>query len=42
MGGINVKTLKYIGLVGFTLLTVSSLLVTESTLAVEKAKYTVL
>jgi hypothetical protein len=37
-----VKTSQYIGLAGFTLLTVSSLLVTESTLAVEKAKYTVL
>ena len=36
------KTSQYIGLAGFTLLTVSSLLVTESTLAVEKAKYTVL
>jgi len=42
MGGINVKTLKYIGLVGFTLLTVSSLLVAKSAMAIEKAKYTVL
>jgi len=37
-----VKTLKYIGLVGFTLLTVSSLLVAKSAMAIEKAKYTVL
>ena len=36
------KTLKYIGLVGFTLLTVSSLLVAKSAMAIEKAKYTVL
>ena len=36
------KTSQYIGLAGFTLLTVSSLLVAKSTLAVEKAKYTVL
>ena len=42
MGGFNVKTLKYIGLVGFTLLTVSSLLVAKSAMAIEKAKYTVL
>jgi len=37
-----VKTLKYIGLVGFTLLTVSSLLAAKSAMAIEKAKYTVL
>ena len=36
------KTFKYIGLAGFTLLTVSSLLVAKSAIAVEKAKYTVL
>ena len=36
------KTLKHIGLVGFTLLTVSSLLVAKSAMAIEKAKYTVL
>jgi hypothetical protein len=37
-----VKTFKYIGLAGFTLLTVSSLLVVKSAIAVEKAKYAVL
>ena len=36
------KTLRYVGLVGFALLTVSSLLVTKSAMAIEKAKYTVL
>ena len=36
------KTFKYIGLAGFTLLTVSSLLVVKSAIAVEKAKYAVL
>ena len=36
------KTYKYIGLAGFTLLTVSSLLATQSAMAIEKAKYTVL
>ncbi|MGB9441751.1 MAG: heme-binding protein [Desulfobacterales bacterium] len=36
------KTFKYIGLAGFTLLTVSSLLVMKSAIAVEKAKYAVL
>ena len=36
------KTLKYIGLAGFTFLTVSSLLVAKSAIAVEKAKYAVL
>ena len=36
------KTCKYIGLAGFALLTVSLILVTKSTLATEKAKYTVL
>ena len=35
------KTLKYIGLAGFAILGVSSLLVAKSALAVEKAKYTV-
>jgi hypothetical protein len=42
MGGIAMKTFKYIGLAGFTLLTVSSLLVAKSAMAVEKVKYTVL
>ena len=36
------KTLKYIGLAGLTMLTVSSLVVLNSATAVEKAKYTVL
>ncbi len=36
------KTCKYIGLAGFALLGVSSLLVAKSAMAVEKAKYTVL
>jgi len=36
------KTLKFIGLAGFTLLTVSSGLVPKSAMAIEKAKYTVL
>ena len=36
------KTCRYIGLAGFTLLTVSSLLVAKSTMAIEKAKYVVL
>ena len=33
------KTFKYIGLAGFTLLTVSSLVMANSAIAVEKAKY---
>ena len=36
------KTFKYIGLAGFALLGVSSLLVAKSAMAIEKAKYTVL
>ena len=36
------KTLRYIGLAGFALLGVSTLLVAKSALAIEKAKYTVL
>ena len=36
------KTLKYIGIAGFTLLTATSLLVAKSAMAIEKAKYTVL
>ena len=36
------KTCKYIGLAGLTLLTVSSLFVIKSAMAIEKAKYTVL
>ena len=36
------KTLKYIGLAGLTMFTVSSLVVLNSATAVEKAKYTVL
>ncbi len=36
------KTLKYIGLAGFAILGVSTLLVAKSALAIEKAKYTVL
>ena len=36
------KTLKYIGLAGFAILGVSSLLVAKSAMAIEKAKYTVL
>jgi len=35
------KTLKYIGLAGFAILGVSTLLVAKSALAIEKAKYTV-
>ena len=42
MGGIDMKTLKYIGIAGFTLLTATSLLVAKSAMAIEKAKYTVL
>jgi hypothetical protein len=38
----NMKTCKYIGVAGFALLTVSSLLVAKSAMAIEKAKYTVL
>ena len=41
-GGIDMKTFKYIGLAGFTLLTVSSLFGAKSVTAIEKAKYTVL
>jgi len=37
-----VKTFKYIGLSGLTLLTVSSVLVATSATAIEKAKYTIL
>ncbi|MGB5750834.1 MAG: heme-binding protein [Desulfobacterales bacterium] len=36
------KTLKYIGLAGFAILGVSSLLVAKSAMAIEKAKYTIL
>jgi len=36
------KIFKYIRIAGFTLLTVSSLLVAKSATAIEKAKYTVL
>ena len=36
------KTFKYIGFAGLTLLTVSSFLVAKSAMAIEKAKYTVL
>ena len=36
------KTLRYIGLAGFAILGVSSLLVAKSAMAIEKAKYTVL
>ena len=36
------KAFKYIGMAGFALLTVSSLLVAKSATAIEKAKYTVL
>ena len=36
------KVCKYIGIGGFAILTVSSLLVAKSTMAIEKAKYTVL
>ena len=36
------KTNNYIGLIGLTILTVSSLLVVKSAMAIEKAKYTVL
>ena len=35
------KTLKYIGLAGFAILGVSTLLVAKSAMAIEKAKYTV-
>ncbi len=36
------KTVIYIGIAGFTLLTATSLLVAKSAMAIEKAKYTVL
>jgi hypothetical protein len=36
------RTFKIIGLTGFALLCVSSLLVVKSAMAIEKAKYTVL
>jgi hypothetical protein len=36
------KTYRYVGLAGFTLLTLSSLLVAKSAMAIEKAKYTVM
>jgi hypothetical protein len=36
------RTFKIIGLVGFALLCISSLLVIKSAMAIEKAKYTVL
>jgi hypothetical protein len=42
MGGIKMRTFKYIGLAGIALLGVSSLLVAKSAMAIEKAKYTVL
>jgi hypothetical protein len=42
VGEIDMKTFKYIGLAGFALLGVSSLLVAKSAMAIEKAKYTVL
>jgi hypothetical protein len=42
MGGIDVRAFKCIELAGFTLLTVSSVLVATSATAIEKAKYTVL
>jgi hypothetical protein len=42
LGGIDMKTFKYIGLAGLTMLTVSSLAVVKSAMAIEKAKYTVL
>jgi effector-binding domain-containing protein len=41
-GGLTMKTWKYIGLAGFTLLAVSSFLEVKSALAIEKAKYTVM
>ena len=34
------KTCKYIGLAGFAFLSLSSLLVAKSAMAIEKAKYT--
>jgi hypothetical protein len=36
------KTYRYVGLAGFTLLTLSSLLVAKSAMAIEKANYTVM
>ena len=36
------KSCKHIGIIGFALLTVSSLFVAKSAMAIEKAKYTVL
>jgi len=42
MGEIDMRTFKIIGLAGFALLCVSSLLVVKSAMAIEKAKYTVL
>src|SRR6056300_1281495 len=41
MGGVKMRTFKYIGLAGVALLGVSSLLVAKSAMAIEKAKYTV-
>jgi hypothetical protein len=42
IGEIDMRTFKIIGLAGFALLCVSSLLVVKSAMAIEKAKYTVL
>ena len=42
MRGMNMKTCKYIGFAGLALLTISSLLVTESAMAIEKAEYSVM
>jgi hypothetical protein len=42
MGEIDMRTFKIIGLAGFALLGVSSLLVVKSAMAIEKAKYSVL
>jgi hypothetical protein len=42
IGEIDMRTFKIIGLAGFALLGVSSLLVVKSAMAIEKAKYTVL
>jgi hypothetical protein len=41
MGGVKMRTFRYIGLAGVALLGVSSLLVAKSAMAIEKAKYTV-
>ena len=42
MGEIDMRTFKIIGLAGFALLCVSSLLVVKSAMAIEKAKYKVI